>query len=354
MTQRAQLWESLTGAGIVHGPLPAEAGDHSPWYVRAMLGVAAWLAAVFLLAFLGIALSTALRNTTAAIVIGAVICGAAIVVLRMVPANVFVAQLAVASSLAGQGLIVFGLLDHGGWRGAGPWLAIAALEVVLVALAPEYLHRVLSTLAAAVAMRMVLGALGWAALFPALLAAVFVATQGNEPPLLKRSALWTPVATGLVLTLLFLVPATLVWNELGGFRRAAQLIALPPWLGTAALAAVFVAAVGKLLRDARVAWTSPTGTYALLAALAVVLVAWPIPGVIVALLVLLLAFAAGQHVLMGLAILALLFALGHYYYSLQSTLLVKAAALFATGILLIAARFLVRVVVPRAPEAGHA
>lgn len=90
MTQRAHLWESLTAAGIAHGPLPADAGDRSPWYVRAMLGIAAWLAAVFLLAFLGIGLSGLLRNATVAIALGAVICGAAIVLLRQVPGNVFV------------------------------------------------------------------------------------------------------------------------------------------------------------------------------------------------------------------------------------------------------------------------
>ena len=42
-----------------------------------------------------------------------------------------------------------------------------------------------------------------------------------------------------------------------------------------------------------------------------------------ALIVLLVAFAAGQRALMGLAIFALMVALGHYYYALQSTLLVK-------------------------------
>src|SRR4029434_8599221 len=109
-------------------------------------------------------LSGVLRNTTAAVAVGVGICGVAIAVLRLVPHNVFVAQLAVASSLAGQGLIAFGPLDHGGWHDAGPWLAIAAFEIVLIALAPDYLHRVLSALAAAVAMRMALGALGWAAL----------------------------------------------------------------------------------------------------------------------------------------------------------------------------------------------
>jgi hypothetical protein len=353
MTQRAQLWESLAGAGIAHGPLPAEAGDRSPWYVRAMLGIAAWLAAVFLLAFLGIALSGVLRNDTAAIAIGVGVCGVAIAVLRLVPANVFVTQLAVASSLAGQGLIAFGVLDHGGWRDAGPWLAIAALEIVLIALAPDYLHRVLSTLAAAVAMRMALGALGWAALFPALLAAVLVAAQGNGSRVLTRGALWTPVATGLVLALLLLVPSALVWNEIWGVRSALQFVAVPPWVGTVALAVVFVVAIARLLMEARVAWTSPAAAAALLAALAIVAAAWPVPGVIVALLLLLLAFAAGQRVLMGLAIVALLFALGHYYYSMQSTLLMKAAALFVTGVLMIGARFLVQFAIPRA-EAGHA
>src|SRR4030095_1549677 len=90
MMQPAHLWERLTTAGIVHGPLPAGASDRSPWYVRAMLGIADWLAAVFLLTFVGIALSGVLRNATAALAVGLGICGAAIVVLRMVPASVFV------------------------------------------------------------------------------------------------------------------------------------------------------------------------------------------------------------------------------------------------------------------------
>jgi hypothetical protein len=302
---------------------------------------------------LGIGLSGLLRNATAAIAVGAGICGAAIVLMRLFTGNVFVVQLAIASSLAGQAVVGFGLLNHD-WDAAGPWLAIAAFEIVLIAMAPDYLHRVLSALAAALAMHMVLGAIGWAMLFPALLAAAFVATQGNELRVLAPGSIWSPVATGLVLALLLVVPSASMWNEIWGGRSAVPFVSLPPWLGTAALAVVFVTALGKLLLEARVAWTSYTGMSALLAGLAVVIVAWPIPGVIVALLVLLLAFAAGQRVLMGLAILALLFALGHYYYSLQSTLLVKAATLFATGVLLVGARYLVRMAIPHESEAGHA
>jgi Domain of unknown function (DUF4401) len=262
-------------------------------------------------------------------------------------------QLAVAASLAGQGLLAFGLLEHG-WRDAAPWLGIAAFELVLIALASDYLHRVLSTLAVAFALRMALEALGWAALFPALLAGALVAVHGSDVRSPERAALVAPATTGLVLALLLVIPAALLWGDLFVARRAMALAAVAPWLGPATLAVVFVAATAKLLAEARVAWTSFAGMAALLAALVVVLFAWPVPGVIIALLVLLLAFSASQRVLMGMALLALLFALGHYYYSLQFTLLVKAAALLATGILLVGARFLVRVAVPREAEAGNA
>ena len=47
--QRSELWTSLRIAGIVDGDLPADEGDTSPWYVRAMVGAAAWIAALFLI-----------------------------------------------------------------------------------------------------------------------------------------------------------------------------------------------------------------------------------------------------------------------------------------------------------------
>ncbi len=353
MTPREQLWERLAFDGIVQGAPPADAGDASPWYVRAMLGIAAWLAAVFLLLFVGIGLSDLLRNATAAIVVGAVICGAAVTLLRMTRGSVFVVQLAVAASLAGQGLFAFGVLEHG-WRDLAPWLGVAAFELVLIVLAPDYLHRVLSTLAAAFAVRMAAEVLGWNALFPALLASALVAVHGADLRSPPRAALVAPVTTGLVLALLLVIPVALLWGDFFAARRAVLFTGVAPWLGPAALGIVFVAGVAKLLAEANVAWTSLGGIGALLAALAVAALAWPVPGVVIALLVLLLAFAASQRVLMGMALLALLFALGHYYYSLQFTLLVKAGALSATGVVLVGARFLVRMALPRETEAGHA
>jgi hypothetical protein len=353
MTSIAGVWGRLAAAGIVSGAAPSVGDDQGPWYVTAMLGVAAWLSALFLLAFAAIAMSDLLRNETAAIVIGVVVCGAATAVLRIAGIGVFASQLAIAASLAGQALVAFGVLD-GSLRHPAPWAAIAVFEAILVVVAPHYLHRVLATLGAAAALRMVLGTAGVAALYAAALAAAFVAAQGATPQRLLRDALWSPVSTGLALALLLVVPLALVDELIAFSRRSAPFAGVPAWVGPAAVMCVFLASIARLLCEAGVGWLSRTGVWALTGSILLSLAAWPVPGVVVALIVLLEAFAAGRRTLAGLAVVALLAVLAHYYYALQAPLLVKAGALAATGVVLLGARFALRFARVGGREADHA
>jgi len=65
-------------------------------------------------------------------------------------------------------------------------------------------------------------------------------------------------------------------------------------------------------------------------------------------MIVLLGFANGNRVLVGLGIASLLFYVSGYYYLLDATLLVKSGVLAATGAVLIAARWLVlNVVMPK-------
>ncbi|MCP5407478.1 MAG: hypothetical protein H6967_08105 [Chromatiaceae bacterium] len=43
------LWDQLVQAGVVSGAVPDGSGIHPPWYVRVMLGVSGWIAALLLL-----------------------------------------------------------------------------------------------------------------------------------------------------------------------------------------------------------------------------------------------------------------------------------------------------------------
>ncbi len=353
MTSVTGVWERLAAAGIVSGTAPPAADDQSPWYVTAMLGVAAWLSALFLLAFVAIALSDLLRNATSAIVTGALLCAVAIALLRIAAGGVFATQLAIAASLAGQMLVMFGLLE-GSARDAASWGVIAVFEAILVAVAPQPMHRVLATLGAAVALRMALGAAAVAALFPALVAAAFVAAQGATPQRLLRDSLWAPVSTGLALALLLVIPFALLDSLFFAAGRSAPLVGVAAWAGTAAVVCIFVASIARLLREAGIGWRSRTGAWALAGGILLSLAAWPVPGVVVALIVLLEAFAAGRRALAGLAVVALLAALAHYYFALQAPLLVKAGALAATGVVLLGARVALRFARGAEPEADHA
>ena len=58
-------------------------------------------------------------------------------------------------------------------------------------------------------------------------------------------------------------------------------------------------------------------------------------------MIVVLGFANGNRVLTGLGITALLFYVSAYYYLLEETLLFKSGVLLATGIVLLATRWLV-------------
>jgi hypothetical protein len=196
--------------------------------------------------------------------------------------------------------------------------------------------------------------LGWGALFPAMAAAAFVLVQSNEARLAARTSLWQPVATGLAFAALASASGVAFGGSelaLWGNHRVTQ---LPSWAGFATVAVVLLATVGQLLRNAAVPTASQLALWSWLAALALVAAAWPIPGLAVALIVLLVAFAAGNTVIVGFAILTMLAVLGHYYYSLQTTLLVKSGALLATGVVLLLSRYFLRSLPDPAKEQDHA
>ena len=334
---RNELWDRFAAAGLVRGDMPGEAGA-TPWYVAAMVGFAAWIASIFLLVFLGIAVSGLFREGGGMIMLGVVLCAMSVVAMR-VRRSVFVEQMALAVSLAGQALIGVGIVG-GEWRSPGAWLVFAAVEATLVALGPLYVHRVLATLVAAYAVRFALAHAGLGGLFPALIAGAFVLAWASPA---RNDGLRLPVTAGLALAALLVVPASLVDIFAWGGRGKPAVPTSFAWIATLALAGVLLATVARLLREMGAGFQSRPAVVALAAAAAAALAAAPMPGLVVALIVLLVAFGEGRRALMGLAIAGMIGALVHYYYALDATLLEKSGALLATGVVLIVAGIAVRV-----------
>jgi uncharacterized membrane protein len=114
------------------------------------------------------------------------------------------------------------------------------------------------------------------------------------------------------------------------------------WLSAAALALVLLYLIVQILRDLALPMGSRTGLWALGALLLLCVPAYQTPGILAAIMALLLGRWRGNNLLLGLAALFLLFFLGAYYYNLEITLLNKSYILMGSGAALLVAWWGVR------------
>ncbi len=316
-----------------HEDLAPALAAATPWYLTALMGLGGWVAALFLLGFLLLAVSSA--PPPFFLVAGLFLCGAA-VGLRFASGHPFVGQLCLAGSMAGAALVIgaAGSMAKSVAAGAG---AAIVLEVGLVVLYPDRFRRTLSAAVAggafavlmarteqAAAMDIGISLLAWAA------GGWWLARSSIERT--DFHVLHTPVGRGLTLSTLATLLVLLMAPVAGlGHKRL-----LLGWLTGVGLTLGLVALVALLLHEQAAAQAKRA--MVLGATLALGLVTLQTPGVAAAAAVLVLALRHRDAVLlvMGAGFLS---AFGvAYYYNLQVTLLVKSAALLGSGVLLLAAR----------------
>jgi len=354
---REALWGRLRDAGLVEGEPPAVAESRSPWYVRVMLGIAGWIGALFLLAFVGVGFAFVMRSATAAFVVGAAVCAGAALLFRAAPKIDFVSQFGLAVSLAGQALMVSGLMQWFGRSFTAAALAIALQQALLFVLVPNFIHRVWTSWTGAYAAVYALGHAGLQTFAPAAVTFGFLWPWLAEFDQPRRGELLRAAGYGLALaavqTAVMHGSLWAMWlADLGG--RPAIGGETMPWLGNLASGLVLVWAVLRLLKREGVGLDAAHGRMTLAGAGILALISLKAPGVGPAAAILVVGFANGNRVLAGLGIIALLGYLSHYYYALHATLLEKSALLAGAGLVLLAARFALRRWWPEAKEVQHA
>jgi len=347
----SEIFTTLHGRGLVaEAQVPAQAAVEpgTPWFVRVMAGFGAWLGGLFLLGSVLGLFTAAFNSRTGMLVLGLLLIGAAFGLYRAAGKSEALQQFGLAFSMAGQFAFGFGFVDLWHLNSDQMMFALCLMQVALVLLMPSALHRFLSTLFAVIAAYYALQlnhavALGAMLLAPAV-AWIWLAEAAWI--VARRAALWRPVGYALALALLFW-QAPLAASWMFNWGREPTLFAAPYWLAPLAYAGSLIAVAGILARrQAPGAWLNWV-----VAAAVVSLAAVLAPGLIAALLVLVLGFAAGNRILCGMALLAASWYLGAYYYQMQITLLEKSGVMLATGVVLLAMRFGLSVVWPR--ESGH-
>lgn len=354
---RESLWTLLVAHGLAAGELPAHSEQRSPWYVRVMLGIAGWIGALFLFGFVGAMFEFVLKSAFTSIAAGALACAGAAAIFRFRPKGDFAGQFGFAMSLAGQGLICYGLTQ---WFRTELWataLLMAAVQAVLFVLVPNFGHRVWVAWSGAFAAALALGDLKLHALTPALVTAAFAwlwireFDYGSRGPVIRAAGYGLALASTQVTVMHGEQLARQLFGESAGPLGGA----LGIWLGAVLSAAVLLWAVMLLLRREGVALASAPGRIALTGTAILSLASFNAPGVGPATAILVVGYANGKRVLAGLGVIALLGYLAHYYYVLHATLLEKSVLLACTGVALLAARLALHRWWPvRTKDASHA
>lgn len=320
----------------------AETG--TPWFVRILVGLGAWVAGMMLA--VGLAVLLALdRSHLGLVVMGLMVCiGSAL--LRNAVKGDFSAQFALSMSLAGQTMAGVGLAmaaDRGdGW---GLFLAgMTVLEGALLLGFRDTVHRFLSALALVLLLIFLLEHYHFAWLEAAFVGLGLLAWCLLPIPLWKGFLLPLRRPVGYALALVFL--GLFCWHSLerllfhhgsagsawsGGFRD------VPAWV-LGALAPGLLLGAASLRVLLRLGGSPAAGVLVLAAVVCLSLLGIRVPGIPAVILVLVVAIEAREPVMFGLAVLAGLILVTRLYYDLDLTLLAKSGVLAGSGMVLLGLR----------------
>lgn len=346
-TARRELWERLQTAGLVAGDVPMVAA--SPWFVRAMLGVAGWIGAIFILGFVGTGFTMVMRSAGAAAVAAIICCSGAYVIFRMASRGDFANQFGLATGLAGQALFCVAIFQELHGDNFIGYALFFCVEAALTVLMPNFVHRIFTTLGAVAAISLGLTQSGLHGLALPLATAGCALVWRGEVSMAARADLWQPVAYGLALGVLLTATTSMMGGRLLDlYHRSGGdwLQGHGPEIGTALVGIVFLAVAIDILRQLEIDGNSNEGIATIICALLFLGVSFPAHGLAAAALILLLGFAGGNRILFGLGLLAMASFLSHYYYQMKETLLFKSLILGSSGALLLLVRWGLRAVFP--------
>jgi hypothetical protein len=351
VTNAAATWGRLVEAGIVEGEPPETSEPPMAWYLRALAALAAWIAAFCVLSSTSVLFLHAFDHAATSFLVGAVLLAIGAWVLARARGRVFVAQFGLAFAIAGESAIGLGIAEATKPHEALAWALVGACEAILLAAIADRTHRALAALAVGLCAFFLLARLGPLSLAAPILAIAFVAAALRASRDARSDALWRPASAGFGVALLAFAPLADLAHD------AARWLHTPPDVShgvpAVLMAIAFVAVVALIAR--RLAVTERRVTLvALIGAVAIAALAHPVPGLLAALVVMLVAFATGRPALTGLGIACAIGMLGYYYFSLEATLIAKSASLAAIGAVLIAVGLALRHVARADGEPRHA
>ena len=349
-----QIWTTLQQAGIAQGDKPGKTSLASPWYVKLLLAFSGWLAAIFILGFIVAGFQFVFRNSLVAGLVGAMMIGGAFAILR-VRFNEFVEHLGLATSLAGQALVIYTIFEVTSHNETASWLLVALLEIPLAIFMPNFVHRVFSSFTVAIAFYIASLEMGISYVVGGIVMFIAALCWLNEFSYPQHMKKIRAMGYGLILALVALKCTFLFGSGTIGClvsKKHPETWA-QPWIGEIFMGLVAIYVVWNILQRYGQSASKQLSIITLLGTILVCAVSMKAQGITVGMVILLLGFFGANRILLGLGITSLLFYISSYYYLLDTTLLDKSQSLLVVGLVLLGVRWLVPRIVPMGKETQH-
>jgi len=342
------LWSKLSESDLVQGEMPDSRMSHIPWYIRAMQGFAGWIAAFFILAFLGTVFKWLFRmqDGTVLIVLGLVANVVAYAIFRVGHKNEFLHQLSLVFNLCGQLMVALGVYEAFDSFGTSFFLTLFAYQALLVMLIPDFLSRFLSTWFSMIALFFGLAKMGISDVSSVLVSLMFVAVWMTDHQWLKRKSVWEPIGYGLAVALLQFSGQILFGD---GFRwwlsmtEPSWFDKYSYWFNEILVAGIFIGILVSLVKQYDIKLQSKVGILIVAGEILLIAVSHYVIGASGALFLLLIGFMKQRRLLVILGTVSLLSFVSWYYYSLELTLLTKSIILISFGICFFVAYYFLHV-----------
>ena len=330
--------------------LIAEA-EESPWYIRSMIAFGAWVASLFLMAFIG-GIGAMFFDHKFGLIVAALFTIVVVTMLRQRAKLEFFQHLLLAFVLGAQLLLTFGLIES--LRDA--LAVISGLILVQATLILTYPDRILRFLAVI-------------AIVAELVFLIFDAKQyftlHGLIVLLAAGAVWLAHAESKLFASAWanlqapLYHAVLL--SLMGVMLASTLYVLPdwlhtryfpmPWIASLTMGLIVLYVVQRILQRSVIPVRESIQLFVYVGTVGFILLSWRAPGLVTALLVMLLGFHYANCFVIGMAITFFGIFLAVFFYGIEVSLLHKSYTLMGTGALLLLGWYMLRL---QRREAVHA
>ncbi len=350
-----QVLAKLNDLGLLNNNVidkMASPEEGSPWFINVFFGFTGILSSLFFIGFLSLLLFefSFFESFIGLLVVGALLSAAGWLLFSNARTrhSPFWNSLAFAITLAGQMYIGFALL----FEGFDPPISVLLLllvQLIITVVMTNFIYRLLSATVALCCLVYLSSYYGFSEVSLALLAVITIVAHLQRYSILQRlSQQWRSnfaeiisaigYASALVLlgVSVYFIAAEYGYGR-GGYEET---ISYNYYLAQALLTLASLYAAYLILKRYGIKLLSATGLIIIGATAVLGVVSIYVSGLLATSLIIVIAFANSQRVLLGLGIIALVSYIFWYYYQLDTSLLLKSASMLVVGIGLLLIRWL--------------